>query len=61
MRISRSILLASLSLAAVLFTTLIPRADTFRPVVRGKRGAVAGGTPLTVEAGLRILHQGGNA
>ena len=37
------------------------RADTFRPVVRGKRGAVAGGSPLSVEAGLRILQRGGNA
>jgi len=36
-------------------------ADTFRPVVRGKRGAVAGGSPLSVEAGLRILQRGGNA
>ena len=26
-------------------------ADTFRPVVRGKRGVVAGGQPLSVEAG----------
>jgi len=24
-------------------------ADTFRPVVRGKRGVVAGGSPLSVE------------
>src|SRR6266566_9681359 len=38
-----------------------PRADTFRPVVRGKRGVVAGGQPLSVEAGLRILQHGGNA
>jgi len=37
------------------------RAQTFRPVVRGKRGVVAGGQPLSVEAGLRILQQGGNA
>jgi gamma-glutamyltranspeptidase len=37
------------------------RADTFRPVVRGKRGVVAGGQPLSVEAGLRILQRGGNA
>ena len=37
------------------------RADTFRPVVRGKRGAVAGGSPLSVEAGLRMLQRGGNA
>src|SRR5262249_45047342 len=36
-------------------------ADTFRPVVRGKRGVVAGGAPLSVEAGLRILQHGGNA
>src|SRR6476660_2414488 len=36
-------------------------ADTFRPVVRGKRGVVAGGQPLSVEAGLRILQKGGNA
>ena len=36
-------------------------ADTFRPVVRGKRGVVAGGHPLSVEAGLRILQNGGNA
>jgi len=37
------------------------RADTFRPVVRGKRGVVAGGQPLSVEGGLRILEHGGNA
>lgn len=36
-------------------------ADTFRPVVRGKRGVVTGGHPLSVEAGLRILQRGGNA
>ena len=36
-------------------------ADTFRPVVRGKRGVVAGGAPLSVEAGLRIMQRGGNA
>ena len=39
----------------------IAHADTFRPVVRGKRGVVAGGQPLSVEAGLRILQRGGNA
>lgn len=37
------------------------KADTFRPVVRGKRGVVTGGHPLSVEAGLRTLQRGGNA
>ena len=32
-----------------------------RPVVRGTRGAVAGGTPLVTEAGMRLFHLGGNA
>ncbi len=32
-----------------------------RPVVRGSRGAVAGGTPLATEAGMRLFHAGGNA
>lgn len=39
----------------------ISRAQTFRPVVRGLRGVVAGGHPLSVEAGLRLLQKGGNA
>ena len=52
-------LMASFILAGVPLTT--SRADTFRPVVRGKRGVVAGGQPLSVEAGLRILQRGGNA
>ena len=43
------------------FPLTVSRADTFRPVVRGKRGVVAGGQPLSVEAGLRILQRGGNA
>src|SRR5690242_17710789 len=46
---------------AFLMTGLPSHADTFRPVVRGKRGVVAGGAPLSVEAGLRILQHGGNA
>ncbi len=52
-------LIASFMLAGLPLTT--SRADTFRPVVRGKRGVVAGGQPLSVEAGLRILQSGGNA
>lgn len=43
------------------FPLTTSHADTFRPVVRGKRGVVAGGQPLSVEAGLRILQRGGNA
>ncbi|HSE16640.1 MAG TPA: gamma-glutamyltransferase family protein [Pyrinomonadaceae bacterium] len=52
-------LIASFMLAGFPLTT--SHADTFRPVVRGKRGVVAGGQPLSVEAGLRILQRGGNA
>ena len=37
------------------------RPETFRPPVRGTRGIVAGGHPLVAEAGLRMLHRGGNA
>src|SRR5881628_156363 len=39
----------------------ISSADTFRPVVRGRRGVVAGGQPLSVESGMRILQRGCNA
>lgn len=53
----------SLAAAASVFAMSViqPEADTFRPVVRGKRGAVAAGNPLTAEAGMRLLQQGGNA
>src|SRR5713101_3454068 len=61
----RRSLLCFLSLVisiAVLSTALpISRADTFRPVVRGRRGVVSGGHPLSAEAGMRILQHGGNA
>ena len=53
-----SLLTVSLFLALSPITT---HSDTFRPVVRGKRGVVAGGQPLSVEAGLRMLQKGGNA
>jgi len=42
-------------------TSTVSSADTFHPVVRGRRGVVAGGHPLSVEAGLRTLQHGGNA
>src|SRR6185312_11570912 len=59
-----NVLFMAVAVTALLLTTFIPptsQADTFRPVVRGKRGVVAGGHPLSVEAGLRILQHGGNA
>ncbi len=34
---------------------------TYRPTVRGTRAIVAGGHPLVAEAGMRMLHKGGNA
>ena len=58
----RSVLIL-VGLAFLLSSVPLPpaHAQTFRPVVRGKRGVVAGGHPLSVEAGLRILQKGGNA
>ena len=55
--------LISVAVAAsvVALSVVQPDADTFRPVVRGKRGAVAAGNPLSAEAGMRLLQQGGNA
>src|SRR5712692_6400895 len=58
----RLVSIATISLSFILMTTTItPGADTFRPVVRGKRGAVAAGNPLSAEAGMRLLQRGGNA
>src|SRR5882724_1707713 len=59
--ISGAIFLLIMSLSFVTISLPSSQADTFRPVVRGKRGVVAGGQPLSVEAGLRILQRGGNA
>src|SRR6266446_6033686 len=52
-----------LAITAAFFwtSTNVSTADTFRPVVRGRRGVVAGGHPLSVEAGMRVLQHGGNA
>ena len=55
-------LLSFVILTAIFFAaTIVPEAETFRPVVRGKRGVVAAGHPLSAEAGMRLLQQGGNA
>ncbi len=35
--------------------------STLKPQVMGRRGVVAGGHPLVVEAGMRMLQKGGNA
>src|SRR5438552_9963333 len=54
--------LIAITISALLLTAIpSSNADTFRPVVRGRRGVVAGGHPLSVEAGMRILQHGGNA
>jgi len=56
-----SYLSIAISLAVCGANLRISNADTFRPVVRGRRGVVAGGHPLSVEAGMRVLQHGGNA
>src|SRR5437868_14583929 len=54
--------LIAITISALLLTAIpSSEADTFRPVVRGRRGVVAGGHPLSVEAGMRVLQHGGNA
>ncbi len=61
MRALRSLICLTAAAAVTTLSVARPVADTFRPVVRGKRGAVAAGHPLSAEAGLRLLQQGGNA
>src|SRR5438067_12119457 len=58
--ITRALVLA-IAAAFLWTTTNVSTADTFRPVVRGRRGVVAGGQALSVEAGMRVLQHGGNA
>jgi gamma-glutamyltranspeptidase/glutathione hydrolase len=59
---SSPVLVCLVTATAIFFSCVTtPEADTFRPVVRGKRGAVAAGHPLSAEAGMRLLQQGGNA
>jgi len=59
-RFPQRLLLAALA-AGLLFPLLLTGATTLKPLVAGKRGAVAAGHPLVAEAGLRILEKGGNA
>ena len=49
------------ALVAALLFPLHGSGATMKPLVAGKRGAVAAGHPLVAEAGLRILEKGGNA
>src|SRR6476659_10411108 len=59
----RRLLISFIVLGLLWVSVPQPRSQTqtFHPVVRGRRGVVAGGHPLSVEAGLRILQHGGNA
>ncbi|HEX8160582.1 MAG TPA: gamma-glutamyltransferase family protein [Pyrinomonadaceae bacterium] len=60
-KISRAAAAALLSALLAPASLPVAAGDTFRPVVRGRRGVVAGGHPLSVEAGMRVLQRGGNA
>lgn len=60
----KSRMLARLVIFAVGLSVMVStsaQTPTYRPPVRGTRGVVAGGHPLVAEAGLRMLHRGGNA
>ena len=65
MRLQKLRLPIIFSLTAALMISILAqtpqRPPTYRPTVRGVRGVVAGGHPLVAEAGLRMLHRGGNA
>ncbi len=60
-RFARGLVLFLIAATLLWSNVSLSSADTFRPVVRGRRGVVAGGQPLSVEAGMRILQHGGNA
>jgi gamma-glutamyltranspeptidase/glutathione hydrolase len=57
-------MLVRLSVAAFAISMIVSsfaQTLTYRPTVRGTRAIVAGGHPLVAEAGMRLLHKGGNA
>src|SRR6266536_6574447 len=54
-------ILTAFALLTVSLPFPLSHSQTFRPVVRGQRGVIAGGHPLSVDAGMRILQRGGNA
>ncbi|MBO0859008.1 MAG: gamma-glutamyltransferase family protein [Chloracidobacterium sp.] len=60
-RQSRLPIVFSMTAALAMLIFARTHSDTFRPTVRGVRAVVAGGHPLVAEAGMRMLHRGGNA
>ncbi len=61
MRTSFNRTLTAILLVALNLPVFAQNKDTYRPTLRATRAIVAGGQPLVVEAGLRMLHRGGNA
>jgi gamma-glutamyltranspeptidase / glutathione hydrolase len=53
--------LAAFGLAIFLAAPAIPQDKTMFPAVRGMKHMIGAGNPMEVEAGYRILEQGGNA
>ena len=59
---SRSLVrLSVVAFALSMIVSSFAQTLTYRPTVRGTRAIVAGGQPLVAEAGMRMLHKGGNA
>ncbi len=61
-----TVILGTASLALLIVPSPSQRSEEIRirplrPVVRGTHGAVAGGTPLGTQAGMRMYYSGGNA
>jgi gamma-glutamyltranspeptidase / glutathione hydrolase len=58
---TNSIRIAPVGLLLLLAVPAMPQDKTMFPAVRGVRHMIGAGNPLEVEAGYRILEQGGNA